>query len=150
MEALAIGSCVTPTDPVLSAGVLKGRFANKYVPPHVRNIILAESGANDGLGYPFLFLATNLILNQSPGKAISEWIYDVILYQIALSIVIGLVIGFIARKTLYHSEKNKWCDKESFLVYAIALALFTMGVTGMLGSDDLLACFFAGNSFTWE
>lgn len=25
-----------------------------------------------------------------------------------------------------------------------------MGFVGLLGSDDLLACFIAGNSFTWD
>jgi NhaP-type Na+/H+ or K+/H+ antiporter len=57
-----------------------GRFAEKHVPLHVRNIILAESGANDGLGYPFLFIAIYLILIHEPqhpwhsiGGAVLEW-----------------------------------------------------------------------------
>jgi hypothetical protein len=25
-----------------------------------------------------------------------------------------------------------------------------MGTVGLIGSDDLLACFIAGNSFTWD
>ena len=28
--------------------------------------------------------------------------------------------------------------------------LFIVGTLGMLGSDDVLACFIAGNVFTWE
>lgn len=30
------------------------------------------------------------------------------------------------------------------------LQLFIVGTLGMLGSDDVLACFIAGNVFTWE
>lgn len=30
------------------------------------------------------------------------------------------------------------------------IQLFLMGSVGLLGSDDLLACFIAGNSFTWD
>ena len=41
-------------------------------------------------------------------------------------------------------------DRESFLVFAIALALFIIGTCGMIGSDDVLACFIAGNTFTWD
>ena len=28
--------------------------------------------------------------------------------------------------------------------------LFIVGTVGMVGSDDVLACFIAGNTFTWE
>lgn len=61
LHALAIGSCVTPTDPVLSNVIVKGRFADSNVPKDLQQIIVAESGANDGLGYPFLFFALYLI-----------------------------------------------------------------------------------------
>lgn len=30
------------------------------------------------------------------------------------------------------------------------MQLFIVGTDGMLGSDDVLACFIAGNVFTWE
>jgi len=43
LEALAIAACVTPTDPILANSIVKGKFADKYVPVHVRNIISAES-----------------------------------------------------------------------------------------------------------
>lgn len=41
------------------------------------------------------------------------------------------------------------------LVLSIALIhspmkLFIVGTVGMIGSDDVLACFIAGNTFTWE
>ena len=48
---------MTPTDPVLSNSIVKGKFADKNVPKDLQKIIVAESGANDGLGYPFLFVA---------------------------------------------------------------------------------------------
>lgn len=80
LEALVIGSCVTPTDPVLANSICKGRFAEKYVPLHVRQIIVAEAGANDGLGFPFLYMALYLMLRKNPshpvhsiGGAIGEW-----------------------------------------------------------------------------
>ncbi|KAI8365918.1 Sodium/hydrogen exchanger family-domain-containing protein [Radiomyces spectabilis] len=149
LEALMIASCFTPTDPILANSIVQGKFAEKRVPPHVRNIISAESGANDGLGYPFLFLAIYLI--QMPtGTAIGKWAYGICAFQILLSIVIGFVVGYAARKLLKYSETHKLIDKESFLVFSVALALFLMGVVSIIGSDDLLACFIAGNSFTWD
>ena len=61
LHALAVGACVTPTDPVLSNSIVKGKFADKNIPKELQKIIVAESGANDGLGYPFLFLPLYLI-----------------------------------------------------------------------------------------
>ncbi|GBC06035.1 hypothetical protein RclHR1_06580007 [Rhizophagus clarus] len=149
LEALMIGSCVTPTDPVLANCVVSGRFAEKHVPNHVRHIISAESAANDGFGLPFLFLAVYL-LQLSPGAAIGKWFYYIIGYQILVSIVIGFIVGYIARKLLKLAEERKLIDKEIFMTFAIVLALFIMGAVSLIGSDDLLACFIAGNSFTWD
>lgn len=39
LESLCIAACVTPTDPVLANSVVKGRFAEKHIPPHIRNLM---------------------------------------------------------------------------------------------------------------
>ncbi|KAI8647790.1 Sodium/hydrogen exchanger family-domain-containing protein [Parasitella parasitica] len=150
LHGLVIAACVCPTDPILANSVVKGRFAEKHVPAHIRNALSAESGANDGMGFPFLFLALFLISEPNVGTAIGKWIYITLLFQIALSCVIGLIVGWVARKILQWSERNHLIDKPSFLCFAIALALFLMSMTGFSGSDDLLACFVAGNAFSWD
>ncbi|KAL1934724.1 hypothetical protein VTP01DRAFT_6906 [Rhizomucor pusillus] len=149
LQALMIASCFTPTDPVLANLIVHGHFAEKHVPTNVRHIISAESGANDGLGYPFLFLATYLI-QQPTATALNEWTLHVMLYEICFSVVLGFVAGYVARKLLKFAQKKRLVDHDSFTLYAIALASFLMGFVGLLGSDDLLACFIAGNSFTWD
>ncbi|KAH8919727.1 hypothetical protein BT69DRAFT_1246115 [Atractiella rhizophila] len=154
LEALVIAACVTPTDPVLSSSIVKGRFAEKHVPARVRDLILAESGANDGLGYPFIFCALFLIRHQKPdgthnvGASIADWVVTTWIYQIVVSVVMGGLIGFIARISLKEAEKRRFIDQESFLAYGIGLAFWTMGTVGTLGSDDLLSCFIVGNIFT--
>lgn len=156
LESLAISAAVTPTDPVLAASITKGRFAEKYVPANVRNIILAESGANDGLGFPFLYLAVYLLDRSSVDKGasvgleIGRWIYAVLIYQILLSCVYGALLGYIARKSLKWAEQKGYIDRANFHAFGLGLALFTLGTTGLFGSDDILACFVAGNSFTWD
>ncbi|EKD05460.1 hypothetical protein A1Q2_00221 [Trichosporon asahii var. asahii CBS 8904] len=140
LEALVVGSCVTPTDPVLANSICK----EKYVPLEVRNIILAEAGANDGLGFPFLNPVSSL------GEAIGQWFYNVLLYQILLSVLIGAVIGYIARRCLKYCEGRNLIDRESFLAFGVALTFFTVGWVGIIGSDDILCCFVVGNSLTWD
>jgi len=155
LHALAVGACVTPTDPVLSNVIVKGKFADNNVPKELQRIIIAESGANDGLGYPFLFFALYLIKYQDPGPqgvatAMGLWFGETWGYTIILSVIYGAVVGWVAKDLLHWAEERKFVDRESFLVFAISLALFIVGTCGMIGSDDVLACFIAGNVFTWD
>lgn len=156
LESLAISAAITPTDPVLANSITKGRFAEKHVPINLRNIIVAESGANDGLGFPFLFLALYLLARTgedrgtSVGTEIGRWVYGVLLYRILLSCIYGAIVGVLAHKTLKWAETRGYIDRDNFFAYGFGLALFTLGTTGLYGSDDILACFVAGNAFTWK
>ncbi|KAL2220434.1 Na/H antiporter [Thermoascus aurantiacus ATCC 26904] len=158
LHALIVGACVTPTDPVLSNSIVKGKFADKNIPRPLQRIIIAESGANDGLGYPFLFFALYLMKftgvssdgATGVGEAMGIWFYDTWGYIIILSIIYGIAVGWLAVKSLHWAESRRYVDRESFLVFAISLALFIVGTCGMIGTDDLLACFVAGNVFTYE
>ena len=132
LHALAIGSCITPTDPVLSNSIVKGRFADKNVPKALQKIIIAESGANDGLGYPFLFLALYLIKyveDDGAGQvgsaqtAIGLWFGETWGYQILLGVAYGAAVGYLAKELLHWAEQRKYVDRESFLVFAITLAV---------------------------
>ncbi|KAI9339612.1 Sodium/hydrogen exchanger family-domain-containing protein [Obelidium mucronatum] len=149
LDCLIISACVTPTDPVLANSIVKGKFAEKHVPLNVRLILSAESGANDGLGTPFLLLA--IYLQRLPvGQAIGEWSWKVVLYQVVLSVVIGIVAAYFGKRLLKTAERREWIDKESILSFSIALALFLMGFVSLIGSDDILAVFIAGNVLTWD
>ncbi|KAI2704638.1 hypothetical protein CBS147354_9632 [Penicillium roqueforti] len=157
LHALAIGACVTPTDPVLSAVIVKGKFADHNIPKDLQNFIIAESGTNDGLGYPFLFFALYLIkyvglgaTSGGVGDSMGLWFSFTWGYTIILSILYGAVVGWVGKELLHWAEERNYVDRESFLVFAIALALFVLGTCGLLGTDDVLACFIAGNTFTWD
>lgn len=140
LHALAIAACITPTDPVLSNSIVKGRFADRNVPRGLQRIIIAESGANDGLGYPFLFFAIYLIQfvgiggNDGGGvgegqfeggvtRAIALWFGETWGYTIVLSVVYGAMVGWLAKELLHWAEEKKYIDRESFLIFAIALAV---------------------------
>lgn len=45
---------------------------------------------------------------------------------------------------------RKWIDVESYLLVPTAIGLFTIGTCGMIGTDDLLACFVAGSVLNWD
>ncbi|KAJ1733432.1 hypothetical protein LPJ61_001556 [Coemansia biformis] len=150
-QSLLIASCAAPTDPILANSVVKGRYAEANVPKNVRDALSAESGVNDGLGLPFLYFALYLLdESYTTRHAIGKWFYWTWCYNILLSTVIGIVVGYIARKLLRLSESYDLIDKESFLSFSIGLAVFIVGCLQLIGSDDILCCFIAGHSFTWD
>ena len=73
LSSLAVAACLTPTDPILAAAVVGGKYADKHVPAHLRHLLAAESGCNDGAAFPFLFIALYLVLDKTPGRSIEDW-----------------------------------------------------------------------------
>ncbi|KAG6826242.1 hypothetical protein H0H92_000594 [Tricholoma furcatifolium] len=151
VSSLAVAACLTPTDPILAAAVVGGKWANKHVPTHIRHLLAAESGCNDGAAYPFLFIALYLMLDQPDvGHAIRDWFLRLWLYQIILGIVIGAVLGFSFRHLMKFCQKHNLIDRHSYVAQYVSLAMLTVGVTVLLGSDDLLAAFSCGTAFAWD
>jgi NhaP-type Na+/H+ or K+/H+ antiporter len=148
---LVVAAAVTPTDPILAQAVVGGPWAEQHVPAHLRHMLMCESGCNDGAAFPFLFLALFLTTHRdNRGKAIGMWFYDAWAYQIILGTFLGALIGFLARKAMRFSERHRLVDRESFVAQYVSLALASMGVGVLLGSDDLLGAFACGTAFAWD
>jgi len=150
ISCLAISACLTPTDPIICAAIVGGEFARRHVPVNLRQILAAESAANDGLAYPFLTISLYLTLNSSRGVAISHWILVGCLYQVCFGTVMGAILGLLFSYLIKFSHKHGFINRESYVMQYIALALFIMGIFVTLGSDDLLAAFAAGTAVSWD
>lgn len=149
LESLCVAACVTATDPVLASSVVgKGKFA-KRVPKHIRDLLSAESGCNDGMAFPFIYLALYLIHYHLDAKHVAQhWFLNTILYECIWGAVYGVLIGYIARHAIKLAERKGIIDRESFLVFYFVLALFCAGSGSLLGMDDLLVGFAAGVGFS--
>ncbi|ODQ60838.1 hypothetical protein WICANDRAFT_90072 [Wickerhamomyces anomalus NRRL Y-366-8] len=150
-ESLVAAACVTATDPVLAAAVVgKGKFARR-VPGHLRNLLTAESGCNDGMAFPFIYLGINLVIHWGNGREIvKDWICVTILYECLFGCILGVFIGYVGRHSIKYAEKKGLIDRESFLAFYLVLAFACAGFGSMLGTDDLLVSFAAGTAFSWD
>jgi NhaP-type Na+/H+ or K+/H+ antiporter len=149
LEALACASCVTATDPVLASSVVgKGKFA-KRVPKHLRDLLSAESGCNDGMAFPFIYLSLYLIrYRPHASEVVYHWMCFTVLYECLFGAVYGVAIGYIGRHAIKWADSRDLIDRESFLVFYFVLALFCAGSGSLLGLDDLLVGFAAGVGFS--
>ncbi|KAL6709200.1 Na+/H+ antiporter [Coniothyrium glycines] len=149
LDSLCIAACVTATDPVLASSVVgKGKFA-KRVPKHLRDLLSAESGCNDGMAFPFVYLAVYLIrYRPDASKVAYHWICYTILYECVFGAVYGVIIGYAARRAIRYAHEKDLIDRESFLVFYFVLALWCAGSGALLGLDDLLVGFACGVGFS--
>ncbi|KAI4112698.1 MAG: hypothetical protein LQ345_006190, partial [Seirophora villosa] len=149
LESLMCAACVTATDPVLASSVVgKGKFA-KRIPRHLRDILSAESGCNDGMAFPFIYLSFYLIHYHLDAKHVTmHWFCNTILYECIFGCCYGVLIGYAGRHAIKWADRKNLIDRESFLVFYFTLALFCAGTGAALGTDDLLVGFAAGVGFS--
>ena len=149
LDSLCVAACVTATDPVLASSVVgKGKFA-KRVPKHLRDLLSCESGCNDGMAFPFVYLAIYLIHYRPDANAVAyHWFCYTILYECIFGAFYGVVVGYIARRAIRWAHEKDLIDRESFLVFYFVLALFCAGSGALLGMDDLLVGFACGVGFS--
>ena len=70
--------------------------------------------------------------------------------QVVLGTVIGGLLGFGFRHLMKFCQRRDLIDRQSYVAQYISLAILAMGLTTLLGSDDLLAAFSCGVAFAWD
>ena len=143
LPALLLGAAIAPTDPVLSAPILTGRLAQRAVPPLLRDGMTAESAINDGLALPLVMLPIGFMLHP-PAAALSDWLLDVVLWEILGAVVVGASIGWLTARIMEWARNRPDAEGASLLTVTIAMALATTAGVRLLGGDEVLAAFVAG------
>jgi NhaP-type Na+/H+ or K+/H+ antiporter len=146
--AITISACLTPTDPVLAASVLSNSQFSTRVPKRIRDLLSAESGCNDGVSFPFLYLGLSILTRSTAGGILKKWFLITILYQCVAGILLGIVLGHVFNALFKFSHKREWVGRASSLAFYLLLAIFSIGLASTLGVDDFLVAFFAGRGFS--
>lgn len=143
--AVLIGAVVTPTDPVLAADVVSGKMAERDISARVRNLLTAESGANDGVAFAYVFLPIYMV-TMADG-ALGRWAVDVVLWDVLGAVAIGLALGAGAGWIERWSHEKDYIDEAPMLAVTVALAFTALAATRVAGADGILAVFVAGIAF---
>lgn len=142
--ALVIGAAVCATDPVVASTIVTGSLAEKEVPGRMRHTLTAESGANDGLTYPFILLPLLLLTHGDSTPVWQEWALRVVLWEVGAAAVYGIALGVAAGYLLRFTERKNFIEEQSFLSFTLALTFVALGGAKLLGTDGLLAVFVCG------
>ncbi|WP_414468595.1 cation:proton antiporter [Methanobacterium sp. ACI-7] len=143
--AMLIGAAVTPTDPVVASSIVTGKFAENKISKRIRHFISVESGANDGLALPFVLLV--IFFLEHSHNLFQKWIFEAVLYEVGVALLLGLLIGIIAGYLLKIAEDKKIIEQINFLSYTLAISLLTVGIGALINVDGIFAVFIAGLAF---
>ena len=145
--AVLVGAIVTPTDPVVASSIVTGPFAEKHIPPRIRTLLSLESGANDGLGFAFVFLPMLLLEHGQSGWI--EWIQNILLWQVVCATLVGSGSGWLAGKVCDIAiSRGEWRHLEILLV-SIAFTVLVLGLMKVLAMDSIWALFVAAMVFSF-
>lgn len=145
--ALLIGAIITPTDPILTLSVVSGKLAEKILPSRLRNLLLTESGSNEGLAYLFVIFPI-LLTNLRTAEALNFWLVHAFFLEAGLSIILGAAAGYVSGRMLKSAERKGTIDISSYYAYCLALTLLVLGGVKLAGGDGILAVFVAGTIFS--
>lgn len=120
-EAFLLGALLSPTDPVLSSGVV----TNPRVPRIIRHSLNLESGMNDGLALaPVLALVAALATHEGD----FVW-WKFVLQDIGVGLAFGIALGVIASLVLPAASSFEQIPAHQRALYALGLAFITYGTT---------------------
>ncbi|HER40624.1 MAG TPA: hypothetical protein ENO10_05335 [Salinimicrobium catena] len=148
VQCLLLGAIITPTDPVIASTLTSGKMAKKYLPGFLRNNLSFESGVNDGLAYPIVFLA--LLIAGYAGFGLKEWTTRVFLYETVLCAVLALLVGTGAGYIMKKAHKAGWMNKKTLLPFSIAVALVLLAGFNALKMNGIIAVFIGGYAFAQD
>lgn len=143
--AMVLGAVLAPTDPVLAADVLvdgPGRGDQDAV----RFTLTSEAGLNDGLAFPFVWLAVALSLwvagTAEPGW-LGHWFWMDLVWRTIGGAVIGYLVGYSLMHLIFRVGEDLTLSRTSDGLAALAITLVVYGLAELCHTYGFLAVFVA-------
>ena len=141
-EAALLAALLAPTDAALGQSVISARA----VPVRIRQAINIESGLNDGIALPVVFLLAPLAGTAHGATPASEWIRFGLL-QVSLGPLAGVVVAYIGARLLDEAIEHGWANNSFQGIGILSLAVFTYVAAELIGGNGFIAAFVGGMVF---
>ncbi|ANH38676.1 K(+)/H(+) antiporter NhaP2 [Nocardioides dokdonensis FR1436] len=157
--AILLGAVLAPTDPVLASDVQVGGPATHALDEvddcapideddEVRFALTAEAGLNDGLAFPFVYLAVLVAGGGALGATTLEWLGWYLLGKTVIGVVVGVAVGWVLARLAFRASSPalRVADRGEPLLAVAALAT-SYGAAEALGGYGFLAVFACAMTF---
>jgi NhaP-type Na+/H+ or K+/H+ antiporter len=142
--ALALlATMLAPTDAALGKAVV----SNEAVPDEVRQGLNVESGLNDGICVPVLFVFLALALDRAGDAGPWTLAIKLVAEEIGIGLAVGIGLTFVAANLLKHAKHRNWLTHTWIQVPVVVLALACFATAQLLGGSGFIAAFSGGLLF---
>ena len=145
-EAAILGTMLAATDAALGKAVI----TNQAVPKQIREGLNFESGLNDGLCVPILFVFIALALGGGSEGGGTLHAVQLVIEELGIGLAVGLGLTAVGIRAL------KWCHDQGWVtdiwkqVTVVALAIACFAVAQSLHGSGYIAAFTGGLLFGYK
>lgn len=138
-EALVLAVVLAPTDAALGLDVVTDR----RLPTRIRQSLNVESGLNDGLCVPLLFIAVAIAEAEGGGLSGSSAV-RIVVEEIGYGTAAGVAAGAVGALALGHARRHRLITPEWAQVIPLAAATLAFGIAAPIGGSGFIAAFVGG------
>lgn len=147
--AILLGAVLAPTDPVLASSIQVGP-PNTGKEDTTRFSLTSEAGLNDGLAFPFVYLAIKIAEASNNHQPLDislfwQWFSHDVLWKTIVGVLVGILVGKLVAKMVFSKQAEETTLSQGYTV--IALTLLAYGFAEMLHSYGFFAVFIAAFVF---
>ena len=156
--ALLLGAVLAPTDPVLAADVQVAGPTEQSnsvsddeddstedvvdEDDEVRFALTSEAGLNDGLAFPFVYLAIAVASVGVSVGSLAQWFAWDLLGRVVIGVVLGVGTGWVLAKVAFRApHRSLRLAETGEPLLAVAATLLAYGLTEVVGGYGFLAVF---------
>jgi NhaP-type Na+/H+ or K+/H+ antiporter len=142
-EVALLATMLAPTDAALGKAVV----TNEAVPDPVRQGLNVESGLNDGICVPILFVFLALATGKGGEGGPWQLAMKLVAEEIGIGLAVGLLLTTMAGWLLKFAKGKGWLTHTWIQIPVVALALGCFAVAQFLGGSGFIAAFSGGLLF---
>lgn len=142
LEVAILATMLAPTDAALGKAVV----TNEAVPPNIREGLNVESGLNDGICVPILFIFLALVAQSVSGDTTSLAV-RLTAEAIGIGVGVGVGVTWLGVSLLEYCERRSWVGESWQQICVPALSIGCFATAQGLGGSGFIACFVGGLLF---
>ncbi len=142
-EVAILATMLAPTDAALGKAVV----TNESVPANMREGLNVESGLNDGICVPILFLFLALATDSGVEGGTTKLALTLVAQQIGIGVAVGIGLTVLGGWLLKLCANRGWVTESWRQLPVVALSLVCFAVAQKLGGSGFIACFSGGLLF---
>lgn len=136
----ALALILSPTDAALGQAVVK----SESVPSSIRDSISTESGLNDGISLPPIFVCLAVIASGLGHVSPQDNWASFMALQLTIGPIVGGAVGFFGGKLIEFSHKRNWMDIVFQRLTCVAIAILAYTLAEHFSGNGFIAAFCSG------